>query len=128
VISTLPVGLAYTRLSGNTTTLSPMESWLEDSLSRNWLTVDDIAEIVIGLLAAMADKDPAQLRAELAAAGAELPVDSLLIAEILVKVEAACQVRLQVTPALARSTWSVMAFAQAVQDALEGDNDSERSG
>ena len=58
------------------------------------LAVSEIAEIVIGFLAAESGIPASQLRADLEAAGPELPVDSLLVVEVLVKVEDACGVRL----------------------------------
>jgi len=78
------------------------------------LTVEDIAEIVIGLLAEQAGIPAAQMRAELLAAGPGLPVDSLLIAEILTRVEEACGARIPADAAAARSTGSVTAFAHVV--------------
>lgn len=84
------------------------------------LAVSDIAELVIALLAEEAGKSSAQMRAELAAAGRELPVDSLLIAEIMAKVEDACGVRLHVDAELGRATRSVISFARCVHRALEG--------
>ena len=50
------------------------------------LAVSEIAEIVIGFLAAESGIPASQLRADLEAAGPELPVDSLLVVEVLVKV------------------------------------------
>ena len=80
--------------------------------------MSDIAEIVIGLLAAQAKVSPHELRTQLEAAGRELPVDSLLIAEILTRVEDACSVRIQVDADAARSTRSVMTFSRTVHKAL----------
>jgi acyl carrier protein len=82
------------------------------------LTVYDIVDIVIGLLAEQAHVQPGDLRAELEAAGQELPVNSLLVVEVLTKVEAACGVRLPVTKAVAMSTRSVLSFAWAVRRQL----------
>ena len=83
------------------------------------LTVDDIADIVIGFLAAESDVPADQLRAELEAAGEGLPVNSLLVVEVLTKVEAACSVRLPVTKAVAMSTRSVLAFAWTIRSELD---------
>ena len=58
------------------------------------LTVSEIAEIVIGFLAAESGIPADQLRADLRLQ-AELPVDSLLVVEVLAKVEDACGVRLR---------------------------------
>ena len=82
------------------------------------LAVSEIAEIVIGFLAAESGIPPPQLRADLEAAGPELPVDSLLVVEVLVKVEDACGVRLGINEEVARSTRSVMTFARAIHRAL----------
>jgi len=80
--------------------------------------VGDVAEIVIGFLAVQKGVTPRELRVELAAAGPQLPVDSLLVAEVLTKVEEACGVRIQVDAEVARSTRSVMTFARTVHKAL----------
>jgi len=78
------------------------------------LAVSEIAEIVIGFLAAESGIPAARLRADLEAAGPELPVDSLLVVEVLVKVEDACGVRVEVNEEVARSTRSVMTFARSI--------------
>ena len=83
------------------------------------LTVDDIIDIVIGFLAAESDMPADQLRADLEAAGEGLPVNSLLVVEVLTKVEAACGVRLPVTKAVAMSTRSVLAFAWTIRSELD---------
>lgn len=80
-----------------------------------------IAGIVIALLAEDSRVQPDELRAKLVAAGAELPVDSLLIAEVLTRVEDACDVRILVDAEAARSTRSVMTFARTVHGALSAD-------
>lgn len=82
------------------------------------LTVIDIIGIVIGLLAEESHVPPSELRAKLEADGQELPVNSLLVVEVLTKVEAACGVRLPVTKAVAMSTRSVLSFAWAVRRQL----------
>jgi acyl carrier protein len=82
------------------------------------LTLSEIADIVIGLLAAEQSVSASALRIKLEAAGPQLPVDSLLVAEILTKVEAACGVRIHVDAEAARSTRSVMTFAWTVYRAL----------
>lgn len=87
------------------------------------LTMNDIADIVIGLLAAEAGIPPGQLKDELQADGPELPVNSLLVVEVLAKVEGACGVRIPVTEGVARSTRSVMTFARVIyrELAVKGD-------
>jgi acyl carrier protein len=82
------------------------------------LTVDDIVVIVIGLLAEQAGVSAAQMRAELEAGGPELPVDSLLIAEILSRVEEACGASVPADADAARSAGSVTAFAATVYRAI----------
>lgn len=82
------------------------------------MAVSEIAEIVIGFLAAESGIPASQLRADLEAAGPELPVDSLLVVEVLVKVEDTCRVRLEINEEVARSTRSVMTFARAIHRAL----------
>jgi hypothetical protein len=81
--------------------------------------VSDIAGIVVGLLAENMGVSPGELWAELAAAGRQLPVDSLLVAEVLTRVEDACGVRIHVDAEVARSTRSVMTFARTVHKALQ---------
>jgi acyl carrier protein len=82
------------------------------------LTVDEIVGIVIGLLAEKAGVPADQMRADLEAAGLELPVDSILIAEILSRVEEACGARIPADAEAARSTGSVTAFACTVYKAI----------
>jgi acyl carrier protein len=81
-------------------------------------TVSTIAGMVIALLAEDSHVSPDELETRLAAGGRELPVDSLLIVEILTKVESAYGVRIQVDAEAARSTRSVMAFARTIHKAL----------
>jgi acyl carrier protein len=90
------------------------------------LAVSEIAEIVIGFLAAESGIPASQLRADLEAAGPELPVDSLLVVEVLVKVEDTCGVRLEINEEVARSTRSVMTFARATHRALAMKGDGQR--
>jgi acyl carrier protein len=89
------------------------------------LAVSEIAEIVIGFLAAESGIPASQLRADLEAAGPELPVDSLLVVEVLVKVEDACGVRLEINEEVARSTRSVMTFARSIRRALAMKGDGQ---
>jgi hypothetical protein len=81
--------------------------------------VNDIAGIVVGLLAENMGVSPGGLRTELAAGGRQLPVDSLLVAEVLTRVEEACGVRVHVDAEVARSTRSVMTFARTMHRALQ---------
>ncbi len=82
------------------------------------VTTSDLASAIIGALAARQDKTPAELRAELEAGGRELPVDSILIAEILTDIEARYQVHIAADAEAARSTRSVWTFAETVYRAI----------
>lgn len=88
------------------------------------LTVDEIVDIVIGLLAEKAGVPADQMRAQLEAAGPELPVDSVLIAEVLSRVEKACGARIPADAEAARSTGSVMAFARTVHKAIPAEGET----
>lgn len=79
-------------------------------------SVDDIIDVIIDLLAQDAARVPAELRADLEALGEELPVDSILAAEVLARVEATFGVRLPATVESSRNLRSVVRFAQAVHD------------
>lgn len=87
------------------------------------LTVDEIAAIVIGLLAENAGVPADQMRAGLMVGGPELPVDSVLVVEVLARTGEACGVRIPLNEETAMSTGSVMAFARTVHKAipLEGE-------
>ena len=90
------------------------------------ITAADVADLVIGLLAEAEGRPPAEVMAELAAHGPRLGIDSLRIVEILTRVEDRFDVRLPADPVTARSTRSVLSFAQAVVNAiLEGDQDEQ---
>lgn len=78
----------------------------------------DIAGIVIDLLAQESGVLPDELLAELEAGGPQLPVDSLLVAEVLTRVEDTCGVRIHVDAEAAKSTRSVLTFARTVYKAL----------
>jgi acyl carrier protein len=91
----------------------------EDTTSSRSVTNRDLVSAIIAALAARQDKDPAELLAELEAGGRELPVDSVLIAEILTDIEARYGVRIPVDAEAARSTRSVWTFAETVRRAIE---------
>jgi acyl carrier protein len=74
--------------------------------------------VIIDFLAELQDKDPSDLRAELSAGGAELPVDSLLIVEILTRLEEHFGVSIPADAEAARSTRSVRAFSRTVLDSI----------
>ncbi|TQM57853.1 acyl carrier protein [Humibacillus xanthopallidus] len=81
------------------------------------MDVEDIENIIIELLAQERGCPPADLRQELLAGGADMPVDSLLAVEVLVRVEEIMGVRLEASPANGEAMRSVRAFAQAIADA-----------
>lgn len=82
------------------------------------MTKEDIEWLIIELLAEENEQDAAELLRELAAAGANLPVDSLLAAEVLARVQEKCQVELPTSAETAKALRSVKTFAQAVWDLL----------
>lgn len=82
------------------------------------LTVDEIVGITIGLLAEKAGVPAEQMRADLEAAGPGLPVDSIVLVEVLAKVGEACGVRIPLNEETAMSTGSVLAFARTVHKAI----------
>jgi hypothetical protein len=88
------------------------------------LSVDEIADIVIGLLAEQAGIPADQMHAQLEAAGPGLPVDSVLIAEVLSRVEEACGARIPADAEAARSTRSVIAFARTVHKAIPAEGET----
>jgi acyl carrier protein len=80
-------------------------------------TVNEIIETVIRLLAEERGQPSEVVRAELEAAGTELPIDSLRLMEILTRVEQ--EFGVEVPPDLnsARSMCSIRAFAELIQTA-----------
>ncbi|MCH0573074.1 acyl carrier protein [Streptomyces sp. MUM 136J] len=80
--------------------------------------VDGIASVVIEFLAELQEKTAAQVRTELEDGGAELPVDSLLIVEILTRVEERYSIAIPADRQSAEATRSVRAFARAVREAI----------
>ena len=86
-------------------------------MSGNDLTVGDVVEVIVELLAAERDISAEAMMAELATGGDVLPIDSLLLQEILVRVEERFDVQLPDTIETARSMASVRTFAEAIVDA-----------
>lgn len=78
----------------------------------------DIEKVIIELLAQERGCTPAELERELVAGGADMPVDSLLAVEVLVRVEEIVGARLEASPANGEAMRSVRAFAQAMADAV----------
>jgi acyl carrier protein len=77
----------------------------------------DVAAVVVDLLAEDARTDAAAVRAQLAAAGEGWPIDSLLLVEVLQRVEERFGVTVPETVAAARTFTSVVAFSQMVAEA-----------
>ena len=77
----------------------------------------DIEKVIIELLALERGCTPAELERELLAGGADMPVDSLLAVEVLVRVEEIVGARLEASPANGVALRSVRAFARAMADA-----------
>lgn len=73
-----------------------------------------VEEIILGFLAEDEGSSVGQLREELLAGGLEMPVDSLLAVEVLVRVQHATGVKLPATPETAVAMRSVRGFALAV--------------
>lgn len=80
------------------------------------MSLDDIIDLIIDLLAQDAGRDPQGLRRELEQLGETLPVDSLLAAEVLTRVETAVGLSLPATAETALALRSVQTFAVAVRD------------
>lgn len=85
------------------------------------MTKEDIEWLIIELIAQDNGQAAADLLEELSTAGEHLPVDSLLAAEVLARVEEQCGVDLPTTAETATALRSVRSFAQAVWDLLPED-------
>jgi acyl carrier protein len=79
----------------------------------------EIENLIIALLAEFQGKEPEALRSELEAAGETLPIDSLLVVEILVHVEEVYGVELTANVESAKNLLSVTSFAQAIFDEIQ---------
>lgn len=80
------------------------------------LNQQSVEDVIIDLLAANEGVESQDLRAMLEARGADMPVDSILAAEVLAAVEATCGVTFAPTPETALCLQSVRAFAASVVD------------
>ncbi|MFF9691303.1 phosphopantetheine-binding protein [Streptomyces sp. NPDC014623] len=80
--------------------------------------INDIISVVIEFLAELQEKTAAEVRADLEDGGAELPVDSLLIVEILTRIEERYSIAIPADRQSAQATRSVQAFARAVKEAI----------
>jgi acyl carrier protein len=79
----------------------------------------EIENLIVALLAELQGQDPEALRSKLAIAGEEMPVDSLLIVEILVQVQEVYGVELPATAESAKNLASVTSFAQAIFEEIQ---------
>ncbi|MEU2026681.1 phosphopantetheine-binding protein [Streptomyces sp. NPDC016469] len=91
---------------------------MEGVLSTATPDIDDIVSVVIEFLAELQEKTAVEVRVELEDGGAELPVDSLLIVEILTRIEERYSIVIPADRQSAQATRSVHAFARAVQEAI----------
>lgn len=79
----------------------------------------EIEDLIIGLLAEDAGRNPAEVREALEDLGEWLPVDSVIAAEVLTRVEAAYGVSLPATAETSKCLGSVTTFAQAILELVE---------
>ncbi|MFC9792724.1 acyl carrier protein [Streptomyces sp. NPDC057695] len=91
---------------------------MEGALSTVTPAIDDIVSVIIEFLAELQGKTAAGVRADLEDGGNELPVDSLLIVEILTRIEEQYSIAIPADRQSAQATRSVQAFARAVQEAV----------
>ncbi|MCX4518931.1 acyl carrier protein [Streptomyces anulatus] len=75
--------------------------------------------MVVEFLAELQDRDPDELRMELEEASEELPVDSILIVEILTRIEERYGISVPADEEAARSTRSVYTFATTVLNVIK---------
>jgi acyl carrier protein len=83
------------------------------------LSVQAVVDIVIDFLAEHQDRPVQEVYQELAARGHDLPIDSVLIMEILARVEKHFGVRIPADAEAGRSLRSVWAFAETVYDTMQ---------
>ncbi|WP_037622788.1 acyl carrier protein [Streptomyces aureus] len=88
-------------------------------------SVQEIVDIVIDFLAAYQDRPVQEVYEELAARGTDLPVDSVLIMEILARVEEHFGVRIPADAEAGRSLRSVWAFAETVHETMQQAKESQ---
>src|SRR6266487_2605276 len=89
------------------------------ALALTAVSTDEVVDVVVDLLAEEEGRSAGEVMAELAASGADLAIDSLRIVEILTRVEERYGVHLPADPAIARTTRSVLSFAQVVVDTID---------
>lgn len=78
------------------------------------MDVNGIEALILDFLAEDAGMTAEEMRAELLAAGQQMPVDSLLLVEIIVRLEDELGCRLPEDPIMAKTMTSVSDFAAAV--------------
>ncbi|GCD40396.1 acyl carrier protein [Streptomyces paromomycinus] len=81
-------------------------------------STDGIITVIIDFLAQLQGRSAADVRAELEAGGPQMPVDSLLIVEILTRIETHYAIAIPADRKSAQATRSVRAFAHAVLEAI----------
>ncbi|MFD8115180.1 MULTISPECIES: phosphopantetheine-binding protein [Streptomyces griseus group] len=74
--------------------------------------------MVVEFLAELQDRDPDELWMELEGAGEELPVDSILVVEILTRIEERYGISVPADEEAARSTRSVRTFASTILNVI----------
>jgi acyl carrier protein len=79
----------------------------------------DIEDLTIGLLAEEAKCSPGEMRQRLEEAGDGLPIDSILLVEVVARVEESCGVHLPTTLETAKNLRSVRDFAVMVYDLVQ---------
>jgi acyl carrier protein len=82
-------------------------------------SVQEIVGIVIEFLAEYQQRPAEDVHEELAAKGQDLPVDSVLVMEILTRVEERFGVSIPADAEAGRSLRSVWAFAETVHDTMQ---------
>ncbi|MGW1532544.1 acyl carrier protein [Streptomyces aureus] len=82
-------------------------------------SIQEIVDIVIDFLADHQDRPVQDAYEELASRGTDLPVDSVLIMEILARVEEHFGVRIPADAEAGRSLRSVWAFAETVHETMQ---------
>jgi len=87
-----------------------------------------IEDLIFELLAEEAGKDPRAMRRELEEAGAEMPIDSLLAAEVVAAVEERCGVQIPATAETARNLGSVREFAAMVHRLVQEESQAAGEG
>jgi acyl carrier protein len=82
-------------------------------------TRGDVEAVILELLGKELETDPGELRDQLAASGAELPIDSLILVEIMVDVEKRFGVRVPEDSATAAALQSVSTFVELILALIE---------